>query len=434
MLNLVDTIESYTLQAYQNALYLSESLQGCEESSPNKPPFAINYLEYYDSHEPVTSWIIRHIFAYTYEGHHPFFESFARTFLQEIGFKMEWIDNPVIGKNHEYKSIDILVRDKEYAIIIENKLKGADFQLNQLARYIATMRIEGYSDEQIFVVVLPKDNISHECIRDSVWKLPADWQSISQCRKCRIDSYTCRCDYEDYKQKDHCKRCESLKGLFERRTLFVYNELSKWLYNCVVNNAISIPEDELRKQYVLTSAALQFVDFLNSLYQTRENNKYKMDIQKFLSEQLELGEHDIVKQLSLVEDKKKDVDNLSSQLDALYWGKIKEYINEIGNKYHVHLTCEDNKGYYFHCKIDFNGTLVDVILAYDRNVKSDYCQIETKGRRKIPEIIKNDFDILEELNDKDNCNNCIWKYDSYKESLFRFDRILGRLLDLKSRN
>ena len=36
---------------------------------------------------------------------------------------MDWIDTPVIDKDHEYKGIDILIRDKHYAIIIENKLK-----------------------------------------------------------------------------------------------------------------------------------------------------------------------------------------------------------------------------------------------------------------------------------------------------------------------
>lgn len=344
---------------------------------------------------------------------------------------MDWIDNPIIDRNHEYKNIDILIRDKKYVIIIENKLKGADFQLNQLARYIARMRIEGYSDEQIFIVILPKDNISHKYIKDSVWRLPVDWQSTNQCRKCRRNSYTCRCDSEDYQQEDFCKRCELLRELFESRTIFIHNELSKWLYNCIVNNALSIPEDELRKQYVLTSATLQFVDFLNFLYQTREKDKYNMDIQKLLSKLLKLKEHDIVEQLSLIEDKKKDTDELSSQLNKLYWEKIKEYINEIRNKYHVHLTHEDNKDYYFYCELDFNGTVINVILDYDSDAKSNYCQIETKGRRKIPEIIKNDFYISEELNDKYNSNTFIWRYDSYKESLLRFDRILGRLLDLK---
>ncbi len=303
--DLVDSVESYTLQTYQENLCLAENLQICEKMSPNKPPFAINYLEYYDSCERLTSWIIRHIFAYTFNDKHPFFESFAKSFLQKIGFHIEWIESPIIDKDHEYKGIDILVRDKQYALIIENKLKGADFQLNQLARYVATMRNEGYSDNQIFIVILPKYDISNDDLWVSVWKLPQDWQSTNQSRKCRIDSHTCWCDNEDFRPKKHCIKCESLRENFEKRTLFIHKDLSVWLYECIVNNTLSIPDSELRKQYVLTSAALQFVDFLNYIYQTRENDKFKMDIQKFLSEQLKLNDIDIIEQLSLVEDKKK---------------------------------------------------------------------------------------------------------------------------------
>lgn len=427
--NLVDSVEYRTLQTCQEGLRLSDGLMECEENSPNKPPFSINYLEYYDSHEPVTSWIIRHIFAYSYSGRHPYFESFARAFLQEIGFNAEWIDSPVIEKDHEYKSIDILIRDKQYAVIIENKLKGANFQLNQLARYIATMREEGYRDEQIFVVVLPKRDIDNNDLCTSVWRLPKDWKFTSQSRKCRVDPHTCWCDSEDYRPKVHCKKCESLKELFECRTLFIHKEFSTWLFECVDNNTVGLPEDELRKQYVLKSATLQFVDFLNAIYQTRENDKYKMDIQKFFSEQLKLYGHDIAEQLSLVECKKADVDELASKLDSFYWSKIEEYITNIENKYKIKLKHEDNNKYYFHYAFRIDGKKVKLSLGYEDG--SDYCQIETNGRLRIPEIIKNDYEISEELNDKDNSNNCIWRWDSYKESLFRFGRILGRLLELQ---
>lgn len=58
---MVGSVETYTLRTYHDDLCLTEKLQECESNSPNKPPFAINYLQYYNSHEPVTSWIIRHL-------------------------------------------------------------------------------------------------------------------------------------------------------------------------------------------------------------------------------------------------------------------------------------------------------------------------------------------------------------------------------------
>jgi len=423
--NLLSSIEVLYTETLLDDLRLSEELKDCEEKSPNKPPFAINYLEYYDSQEPVTSWILRHIFAYTYNGHHLFFESFAKTFLQRIGFKTDWIDAPVIDKDHEYKGIDILIRGKQYAIIIENKLKGAPFQPNQLARYIATMRKEGYLDDRIFVVVLPKDDIDNDDLYNSVWQLPKDWQCTNSSRKCRVDSCKCWCDNEDYKRKAHCEKCESLKETFRKRTLFIHKELSEWLYNCIENNTVCMPEEELRKQYVLKSAVLQFVDFLNYLYKTRENNKYKMDINKFLSEQLKLNNLDIKEQLSMVEDTQKDVNELVEQLDSLYLLKVKEYITYIGNKHKVHLVYDDNDGRYFHCEIKYNGKKIKLVLGYK---SGDYCEINSQN--KLPELIKNDFEIAEELNDKNNDNYAIWKYDSHKESLLRFERVLERLLDI----
>ena len=73
---------------------------------------------------------------------------------------------------------------------------------------------------------------------------------------------------------------------------------------------------------------------------------------------------------------------------------------------------------------------IKLSLGYEDG--SDFCQIETNGRLRIPEIIKNDSEISEELNDKNNNNNCIWRWDSYKESLLRFDRILGRLIEFQN--
>ena len=433
MWKLVGSVESYTLRAYRETLWLSENLQKCEEASPNKPPFAINYLEYYDSHEPVTSWIIRHIFAYIYNGHHPFFESFARTFLQRVGFKEEWIDAPIIDKDHETRGIDILVRDKRYAIIIENKLRGADFQLNQLARYIATMRNEGYSEDQIYVVVLPKNEISNDDLWESVWKLPKDWQSTNKSRKCRVDDHTCWCDYKGYKPKNHCEHCESLYDIFRERTIFLHKELAEWLYNCAVNNKVGLPDEELSKQYVLISAALQFVDYLNYLYQTRENDKFKMDIHNFLCEELKLESHSVLDQLSIVENKKGIVEELAEKLDDLYWDKIDEYITEMGRKYQIHLVRKEGNQFYFHYDMKIGGRSLIVSLDKETNADGDFCQIETTDKDKLPKIVANDFEISEELNDKDNRSDCIWKYDSYKESMLRFDRVLGRLLDIQNR-
>lgn len=424
-LNLVDDVEVYTLQTYQKVLRLSEDLNECEERSPYRSPFSLNFLERYNCDEPTTSWIIRHIFAYSYYDansnklRHPFFESFAKTFLTDIGFKMDWIDAPKIIKEHEYEHIDVLVRDKKYAIIIENKLKGADFQLNQLARYIATMRNEHYSDEQIFVVVLPKDQVENDGLRPSVWKLPQDWNSP----KCRNADNTCWCDNEGYERNEHCNQCESLMECFRERTLFIHKELSEWLYDCAENNATRIPEEELRRQYVLTSAILQFVDFLNELYQTRENNKFNMDIQNFLSDKLGLKGHTALDQLSIVIDKIDAVNELQSQLVSLRKVIFKNYIQHKYNvKVKIYPNNDEVEGY-----VEYGDKKLRLLVAYYSH--SFYCQLEEMTG--LPKNILESKYISNELDDPKGDECRIWKYDDYKESLQRFDKILGKLLEMK---
>lgn len=127
----------------------------------------------------------------------------------------------------------------------------------------------------------------------------------------------------------------------------------------------------------------------------------------------------------MVEDTQKDVNELVEQLYSLYLLKVKEYVTYIGNKHKVHLVYDDNDGRYFHCEIKYNGKKIKLVLGYE---SGDYCEINSQN--KLPELIKNDFEIAEELNDKNNDNYAIWKYDSHKESLLRFERVLERLLDI----
>ena len=83
--------------------------------------------------------------------------------------------------------------------------------------------------------------------------------------------------------------------------------------------------------------------------------------------------------------------------------------------------------------MQLGGRSLIVSIDKETNADGDFCQIETTDKDKLPKIVANDFEISEELNDKDNRSDCIWKYDSYKESMLRFDRVLGRLLDIQNR-
>lgn len=91
---------------------------------------------------------------------------------------------------------------------------------------------------------------------------------------------------------------------------------------------------------------------------------------------------------------------------------------------------EDEDSWYFHYDINFNGIILRVALNYDNF--GDYCEVYSHEPEGIPEAIRTDANISEELNDKDNTEVNIWRYDSYVESLKRFDRVLGRLFNLQN--
>lgn len=421
ILKLISTIESYTSHKYQDVLELAGKLRECEDKSPDKPPFALNYLERYNINEPETSWIIRHIFSYTFDNRHPFFDSFATKFLKRIGFNPGWIEKPIIDKDHEYRRIDILVQEKQkYAVIIENKLKGADFQPNQLARYIAIMREEGYADEQIFVIILPQS--ANVDLPESVWNLPEN-------SECRDYDNMFRCDKEDFKPKPHCKKCDRLKERFKDRTLLIHKELSEWLYDSVEKNEINIPKEEFDKQYILRSAVLQFVDFLNSIYQTRINNKYKMEIQKFLKEELRLNGKSLFDQLSVVETKKQEVEELEQQLKDLQIAITKEYLDDILRETtQDHIKEGEDKETKFYYNIMFGKKVLEVaFFPYIKiDEKQHACHIACE--QTLPKFVQND--LSKEL--PKEFSNGIEEYDtSYVEALERFDRISKRLLEIQ---
>lgn len=115
-------------------LSVAEGLNYIQNHSENKVPYTLNIFEWYDSDEPTTSLAMAEILKYKDGGAYPLLELFIQKFLVPIGFDSKWIENPVITA--EKDRIDICVKDNKYAIIFENKVKGANYQPNQLARYI----------------------------------------------------------------------------------------------------------------------------------------------------------------------------------------------------------------------------------------------------------------------------------------------------------
>lgn len=149
----------------------------------------------------------------------------------------------------EKDRIDLLVLDKEYALIIENKIHDAIDQGSQIARYIEKVREKGYRNSQIYVVYLTRDE--NKKPHDQSWRL-----------------------YDvDYK-KDFSDRYFPLS--FKEDVLH-------WLINYV------LPNCKVKDVY-LKSTIEQYIDHLEGLFNLRKiQNKMNAELQNHIKQVLELN-------------------------------------------------------------------------------------------------------------------------------------------------
>lgn len=269
---------------YKKLVSVSEYVQKPICTSPNRPIAEMNFIEFFNPNEPETSCLFEMLFSYkNRDGEYQLLQSFAYNFLSALGFDISKIKHPKILR--EYKHIDLLVKeDCKYAVIFENKLKGACFQRNQLARYIQTMRNQGYRDEDIFIVLLPQSpSFRTDWIGKSVWRFPTDGLDTTNSeRKCKWGN-SCWCDDPNVilnkREEKHCAKCDAeIFKRFEHQTVVITKELSQWMID---TEALVEPRERN-----VRSALLQFADYLNYFYNNRLDKIMKNEIDEFVESQL----------------------------------------------------------------------------------------------------------------------------------------------------
>jgi hypothetical protein len=140
-----------------------------------KRPYHFNLLDAMGNgvKETAHSWVLGRLLNYkSPEGNFDILQSWLNHFRDlfssqqdsqpTIDFK---INKPEILVERD--SIDILVMDTGYAIIVENKSNGAADQEAQLSRYIDKTLKRGYRREQIFVMYLPPNEAKDPI--DNTW-------------------------------------------------------------------------------------------------------------------------------------------------------------------------------------------------------------------------------------------------------------------------
>jgi hypothetical protein len=228
-------MEELSSQRMQEVFTLVKAINDFVAAKKKNLPYNINVIDELHANENAHSRILRKLLQYN--------DSFYRYRILEsllhyislLEGKEEFakieIQKPTITQ--EIERIDLWIRDKEsgYAIILENKIKGAVDQDAQLARYIQSTRQSGFNEENIYVIYLPSDE--HE---------PAD--------------YSWQYNNVDYK--------ESFKDRYVN--LSFKSHILPWLKEEILPNCII-------KEELLISAIKQYIDHLEGLFWMRPSQK-----------------------------------------------------------------------------------------------------------------------------------------------------------------
>lgn len=374
------------------------------DSLAKKLPYHINVIDELHVNENANSRILAALLQYNEGGDFTVLKSFVDFFMNDQNIE---ISQPTITS--ENLRIDLLVREpRKYAIIFENKIYGAVLQKNQIARYIQKMRNEGFKDNQIHVVFLPptEEYIANECS----WKEPSKVCETCDCNNCNNENKSLREDFLD------------------RFTVVTFREgIIEWLKEAVIPNC-------RQKEVYLYTAATQYLDYLEGYFDLRTNNKtMNMELQKIISEKLELEGKENEQQLDILKKKMDEISHLLNQIQSLKESTrqniFEEWKQKVKTKYHDLHPME--KGEIVDVTIEkINGRKVTVLINDDGQL---YCQVQfdnslPKEERNVSETkIMTLKDILPEP--KKNENDCVWRYfDKYDcKAVFKlFEEVIER--------
>ena len=297
-----------------------------------------------------------------------------RMFLQYDDGKKKY---PILGKfldipkvkqvfgNKEFKSpvftnererIDVLIEEhRSFAIIIENKIKGATDQKRQLERYIESVNAHGDG--------VPYDNIYAIYLTDSGDKEVSD------------DSFT------DVAKKRLGYNDENDMGRFI--PLNYRYDILPWLEKEVLPNCIE-------KEELLISALKQYIDYLKCMFGIIENEEQKILIMEKLKKEIGISGNDLesvekcFKTIEELECLKNRVVELKKDLVANW---VEEYIKKPFREY---LEAKDS---VYSLEVRFNSFECFDIVVHSENWEKYYFLVQHKYKENYYGIYnKNRYD------------------------------------------
>ena len=341
-----------------------------------KLPYHLNVIDELYINENGHSRILAKLLQYKSENmHYEMLESFINLISKES--RLEALGNIKVGQpeiTQEKERIDLWVRDKDYAIIFENKIYNAADQDAQLSRYIEKTKGCGYQENQIYVVYLSQNG-----------EEPAEqsWGSYKEAFQHH---------YINISFSDHVLR---------------------WLKEQVLPN--------LRiKESVLRSAIEQYIDYLDGLFDLRtQNETINMDLESMIIEKLNLNQfEDDFDKVKVLQGKIEEVNELYNQLTNLkskyYQEARKKTLTPYIHKWNEEIALlypsfgKSKEDGHLGLLVPFRGDYVNVRISEDDD-RQMYCQID-KYNHESGELSQEVIEAVGSVLTRHSGNICVWKY------------------------
>ena len=278
-INFSDSIISHNISELKKTFTSLAEFNTIYEAEKSNLPYHINLIDELHADENAHSRILAKLLRYKENDIYPFLESFL---INLCGFHLN-IEQPRVEKVDSCGRIDIPIFDKEYVVVIENKVTDKAIDQNtdkggQLARYIETIH-ENYKRplESIYVVYTPK--YTREPV-DECWINNKDYSYQEE-----FTSRYCSISYRD----------------------LIY----PWLKDTILP---FISENDI----YLRSAITQYIDYLEGTFKLRTIDKHmNMKLQKFIKNELKLNDAQPEEAIKILSNKKKELDEAITQVEIL---------------------------------------------------------------------------------------------------------------------
>ena len=390
-LDFLNDAMEYQRKQYQDLTLFSDEFNKLIKQERLALPYHLNIIDELHINENAHSRILYKLLQFiNTNGEFEILSSLVR-FIQENShlnsFKDIIIKSPVVTQ--EESRIDLWVRDKDYAIIFENKVYNAADQEEQLSRYIE-ITSRKYDLNRIFVVYLSASGKEPDA---------QSWGTYQESFKDRYINLSFR------------------------------DDILNWLRNEVVPNL-------RRKDSFLQSALDQYIDYLNGLFFKRTfENKMIMKLDSFIIDHFNLNRFN--NDLDKVKALQDEIDNMSEVIAKMkslrdsYRQNIFNSWKERTKASFPELNPNEREPWYTDVSfIDSNNKKVFVYI-FESN-RGFYCQVEYDNRlykSKEEKAIEGSF--IESLQDilPEREWWCVWKWipsDNYEEVYSLFCEVVER--------